>query len=89
MKDLPKSVLLVSFDDAGLYTHITHEEGIKIMKKSLNHRVGEEVGEVYHQLLGAALEIKFTPIYANLFMGGLGKRIFENTNFNQFYGIDI
>ena len=41
-----------------------------------------EIGEkVYHQLLGAAIGTKFAPTYANLFMAGLEKKIFENTNF--------
>ena len=49
-----------------------------------------EIGEkVYHQLLGTTLGTKFAPTYANLFMAALGKRIFENTNFNHFYGIYI
>ena len=37
--------------------------------------------EVYHQLLGTAIGTKFAPTYANLFMAGLEKKIFENTNF--------
>ena len=31
-KDLPEDALLVSFDVAGLYPHIPHEEGIEIMR---------------------------------------------------------
>ena len=37
--------------------------------------------EVYHQLLGTATGMKFAPTCANLFMPGLEKKIFENTNF--------
>ena len=41
-----------------------------------------EIGEVvYHQLLGTAIGTKFAPTYANLFMAGLEKKIFGNTNF--------
>ena len=41
-----------------------------------------EIGDkVYHQLLGTAIGTKFAPTYANLFMTGLEKKIFGNTNF--------
>ena len=35
--------------------------------------------KIYHQKLGTAIGTKFTPPYANLFMAGLEKRIFENS----------
>ena len=41
-------------------------------------KIGEKI---YHQLLGTAIVTKFAPTYANLFMAGLDKKIFENTNF--------
>ena len=31
--DIHKNVLLVSFDVVGLYPHIPHDQGIKIMRK--------------------------------------------------------
>ena len=37
--------------------------------------------EVYHQLSGTATGMKFAPTCANLFVPGLEKKIFENTNF--------
>ena len=37
--------------------------------------------DAYHQLLGTAIGIKSAPTYANLFMAGFEKKIFENTNF--------
>ena len=49
-----------------------------IILKNNIFEIGEEV---YHQLLGTAIGTKFAPTYANLFMAGLEKKIFENTNF--------
>ena len=49
-----------------------------IILKNNFFEIGEEV---YHQLLGTAIGTKFAPIYANLFMAGLEKKIFENANF--------
>ena len=41
-----------------------------------------EISEkVYYRLLGTAIGTKFAPTYANLFIAGLEKKIFENTNF--------
>ena len=34
---------------------------------------------LYHQLSGTAIGTKFAPPYANIFMAGLEKRIFERT----------
>ena len=45
-----------------------------------NFEMGEEV---YHQLLGTAIRTKFAPTYANSFMAGLEKKIFENANFKS------
>ena len=49
-----------------------------IILKNNFFEIGEEV---YHQLLGTAIGTKFAPSFANLFMAGLEKKIFENTNF--------
>ena len=49
-----------------------------IILKNNFFQLGEEV---YHQLLGTGIETKFAPTYTNLFMAGLEKMIFENTNF--------
>ena len=83
IKDHPEDALLVSFDVVGLYPHIPHEEGIKIMDEFLNQREVKDIStkslceEVYHQLFGTSIGTKFAPTYANL----LEKKIFGNTNF--------
>ena len=101
IKDLPEDALLVSFHAVGLYSHISHEEGIEIMKEFLKQREVKDIAtkslcdpttiilkndffeigeEVFHQLLGTAIGTEFAPTSANLFMAGLEKNIFENTN---------
>ena len=35
---------------------------------------------MYHQKLGTAIDTKFAPPYANLFMAGLENKIFSDTN---------
>ena len=40
--------------------------------------------KIYHQKLGTAIGIKFAPPYANLFMTGLEKRIFENSGYHPY-----
>ena len=47
----------------------------------LNNNSFEIVEEVCNQLLGIAIVTKFAPTYTNLFLAGLEKKIFENTNF--------
>ena len=47
----------------------------------LNNNSFEIVEEVCNQLLGIAIGTKFAPTYTNLFLAGLEKKIFENTNF--------
>ena len=41
-------------------------------------------GKIYHQKLGTAIGTKFAPPYANLFMAGLEKRIFENSGYHPY-----
>ena len=55
----------------------------------LKNNFFERGEEVYHQLLGTAIETKFAPTYANLFMAGLEKKILKILTSNQFYGFDI
>ena len=52
----------------------------KVILKNNFFQLGEEV---YHQLLGTGIETKFAPTYTNLFMAGLEKMVFENTNFKS------
>ena len=40
--------------------------------------------KIYHQKLGTAIGTKFAPRYANLFMAGLEKRIFENSGYHPY-----
>ena len=40
--------------------------------------------KIYHQKLGTAIGTKFAPPYANLFMTGLEKRIFENSGYHPY-----
>ena len=40
----------------------------------------------YHQKLGTAIGTKFAPPYANLFMAGLEKPIFENSGYRHIFG---
>ena len=40
--------------------------------------------KIYHQKLGTAIDTKFAPPYANLFMAGLEKRIFENSGYHPY-----
>ena len=40
--------------------------------------------KIYHQKLGTAIGTKFAPPYANLFMAGLEKRIFENPGYHLY-----
>ena len=42
--------------------------------------------KIYHQKLGTAIGTKFAPPYANLFMAGLEKRIFENRGIAHIFG---
>ena len=42
----------------------------------------------YHQKKGFAIRTKFVPPYSNLFMTGLEKRIFQNSQFKHFCGYD-
>ena len=55
----------------------------------LKNNFFERGEEVYHQLLGTAIETKFAPTYANLFMAGLEKKNLKILTSNQFYGFDI
>ena len=40
--------------------------------------------KIYHLKLGTAIGTKFAPPYANLFMAGLEKRIFENSGYHLY-----
>ena len=40
--------------------------------------------KIYHQKLGTAIGTKFAPTCANLFMAGLDKRIFENSEYHPY-----
>ena len=40
--------------------------------------------KIYHQKLGTAIGTKFASTYANLFMLGLEKRIFENSGYHSY-----
>ena len=41
--------------------------------------------QIYHQKLETAISTKFVPPYANLFMAGLEKRIFEYSGYHPYY----
>ena len=43
IKDLPEKALPVSFDVVGFYLHISHEEGIEIMKEFLKQREVKDI----------------------------------------------
>ena len=40
--------------------------------------------KIYHQKLGTAIGTKFAPPYANLFMVGLEKLVFENSGYHPY-----
>ena len=40
--------------------------------------------KIYHQKSGTAIATKFAPPFANLFMAGLEKRIFENSGYHPY-----
>ena len=41
--DIPENTLLVSFDVVGLYPHISHDQGVKIMRRFLDKREDQSV----------------------------------------------
>ena len=96
---LPEGAILVTADVVGLYPHIPHEEGLRILREALSRStVTSSVpadhlvdlarlvltsnnlsfnGEHYLQIRGTAIGTKMAPSYANVFMGGLETRLFE------------
>ena len=50
----------------------------------LNENYFKLSSKIYHQNLGTAIGTKFAPPYANLFMAGLEKRIFENSGYHSY-----
>ena len=53
-----------------------------IVLKNNFFEIGEEV---CHQSFRTAIGTKFAPTYANLFMAGFEKKIFENINFKPLF----
>ena len=50
----------------------------------LKENYSELSSKIYHQKLGTAIGTKFAPPYANLFMAGLEKHIFENSGYHPY-----
>ena len=45
--------------------------------------------KIYHQKLGTAIGTEFAPPYANLFIAGLEKRIFENSEYHPYLWLRV
>ena len=89
LPEIPENSILVTLGVVGLYRNISYEEGIEYMKTFLNEakpilkeNYFELGDEVYRQILGTAIGTKFVPTYANIFMAGLERKIFESGEFN-------
>ena len=63
---------------------VSSESLCKLANKVLKHIYFELGKDVYHQILGSAIETKFAPHYANIFMTGLEEEIFENFHFQPY-----
>ena len=63
---------------------VTTQSLTDLAKLILKENFFELSDKIYHQKLGTAIGTKFAPPYANLFMAGLEKKLFENNQFNPF-----
>ena len=99
---LPEGVILVTADVVGLYPHIPHEEGLRILREALTRSTvnfsvpADDLvdlarlvltsnnlsfnGKHYLQIQGTAIGTKMAPSYANVFMGGLETKLFEQAS---------
>jgi len=97
-----EGAILVTADVVGLYPHIPHEEGLRILREALTRStVNSSVpaddlvdlarlvltsnnlsfnGKHYLQIRGTAIGTKMAPSYANVFMGGLETKLFEQAS---------
>ena len=50
----------------------------------LKKKYFELSSKIYHQKLGTVIGTKFAPPYANLFMAGLEKHIFQNSGYHSY-----
>ena len=96
---LPEGAILVTADVVGLYPHIPHEEGLRILREALTRSTvnlsvpADDLvdlarlvltsnnlsfnGKHYLQIRGTAIGTKMAPSYANIFMGGLETKLFQ------------
>ena len=63
---------------------VSTESLCDLAKLILKENYFELGDEVYRQILGTAIGTKFAPTYANIFMAGLKRKIFESSEFNPF-----
>ena len=56
----------------------------KLANTVLKHNYFQLGKYIYHQILGTAIGTKFAPHYANIFMAGLEKEIFEKFHFQPY-----
>ena len=63
---------------------VSTESLCDLAKLILKENYFELGDEVYRQILGTAIGTKFAPTYANIFMAGLERKIFESGEFNPF-----
>ena len=63
---------------------LSSESLCKLANIVLKHNYFELGKDIYHQILGAAIGTKFAPHYANIFMAGLEKKIFEKCHFQPY-----
>ena len=63
---------------------VTSENLCKLAEVVLKHNYFEFRQDVYQQILGTAIGMKFMPPCANIFMAGLEEEIFKNPKFKPF-----
>ena len=63
---------------------VSTESLCDLAKLILEENYFELADEAYRQILGTAIGTKFVPTYANIFMAGLERKIFESGEFNLF-----
>ena len=63
---------------------VSTESLCDLAKLTLKENYFELGDEVYRQMLGTAIGTKFAPTYADIFMAGLERKIFESGEFNPF-----
>ena len=82
MKDLPEDALLVSFDVVRLHPHISHKEGIEIMKELLNQREVKDIStKIWCKLATTILKKNFFEMGDEVYHQSLGTAIGTNKKF--------